>query len=109
MDNNYSGETAFLRDEFLNSEVDYLKQLINVPEFFELYGEYRGLGTSALSQRLVALSTLMESGQIKEEDEGKIELEMICCCLAIEDALKTKGPKVLTPEPTEEITNGRTL
>lgn len=109
MEHNYSDEIAITRDTFLTSEIDYLKQLAQVPEFIGLYNQYRGVKASELSARLVTLTQMMENGQVKEDDEKKVELEVMCCCLAIEDATKSLGAKVLTPEVDEEITHGRSL
>ena len=107
MDYNYSDEIAHTRDTFLTSEIDYLRQLSQVPEFIDLYSKFKGKRASELSTRLVNLTQMMENGQIKEEDERKVELEIMCCCLAIEDATKSLGGKVLTPNYDEEITHKR--
>ena len=107
MDHNYSEETAHTRDTFLISEIDYLRQLSQMPAFIDLYKQYRGVKASELSSRLVTLTQMMENGEVKEEDEEKVELDIMCCCLAIEDATKSLGPRVLTPEPEEERTHGR--
>ena len=109
MDHNYSSEIAHTRDSFLISEFEYLKQLSQVPEFIDLYNNFKGVSASELSTRLVNLTQMMENGQIKEEDEKKVELEIMCCCLAIGDATKSLGGKVLTPEYDEEKTHGRIL
>ncbi len=109
MEHNFSEETAHTRDTFLTSEIDYLKQLSQVPEFIDLYNKFRSVKASELSARLVTLTQMMENGQVKEEDEKKVELEVMCCCLAIEDATKSLGAKVLTPENDEEMTHGRSL
>lgn len=107
MDHNYSEEVANTRDVFLTSEIDYLKKLSQVPEFMELYNSFKTIGVSTLSSRLVTLTQMMENGEVKEEDEKKVELEVMCCCLAIEDAVKSLGEKTLRPNNETEITNVR--
>ena len=110
MDYNYSGETADTRDAFLESEIDYLKQLVQIPEFLQVYEQYKNFGVSQLSERLKVLTEMMERGEVREEDEGKVELEVMCCCLAIEDAVRRKT-RVKTPDyddyEEEKMTNGR--
>ena len=107
MEHNYSEEIANARDVFLTSEIDYLKQLSQVPEFLKLYESYKNVGASKLSARLLTLTQMMENGEVKEEDEKKVELEVMCCCLAIEDAVKLLGAKTLSQTHDEEKTNGR--
>ena len=107
MEHNYAGEVALTRDTFLSSELDYLKQLAEIPDFIELYRQYKGANMDKLSERLMTLIQKMENGEISEEEEQKTELEIMCCCLAIEAAIKTKGSKVLTPEKKEDMTYGR--
>ena len=109
MEHNFSEEIAHARDTFLTSEIDYLKQLSQVPEFLELYNSFKTVSASKLSARLLTLTQMMENGEVKEEDEKKIELEVMCCCLAIEDAVKSLGGKILTPDHETEMTNGRSL
>ncbi len=107
MEHNFSEEIAHTRDTFLTSELDYLKQLSQVPEFWELYNKYKNVSVSELSQRLVTLTEMMENGQVNEDVEGHVELDIMCCCLAIEDAIKT-NVKVLTPYyAEEELSHGR--
>ena len=107
MEHNFSEEIANARDVFLTNEIDYLKQLSQLPEFLELYNSFKNIGASKLSARLLTLTQMMENGEVKEEDEGKVELEVMCCCLAIEDAVKSLGAKTLTPDHEAEMTNGR--
>ena len=107
MEHNFSEEIAHTRDIFLTSEIDYLKQLSQVPEFLELYESFKNIGASKLSARLLTLTQKMENGEVKEEDEKKVELEVMCCCLAIQDAVKSIGARTLTPTYDEEMTNGR--
>ena len=109
MEHNFSEEIAHTRDTFLTSEIDYLKQLSQVPEFLELYNSFKNVGASKLSARLLTLTQMMENGEVKEEDEKKVELEVMCCCLAIEDAVKSLGGKTLTPNHEVEMTTGRSL
>ena len=109
MEHNFSEEIAHARDTFLTSEIDYLKQLSQMPEFLELYNSFRNVGASKLSARLLTLTQMMENGEVKEEDEKKVELEVMCCCLAIEDAVKSLGAKTLTPDNVEEVKSGRSL
>ena len=106
MEHNYLEEIANTRDAFLKSEIDYIKQLAQIPEFLQLYEKYKTVGASKLSARLQVLTQMMENGEVKEEDEDKVELEVMCCCLAIEDAVKRRT-RVLTPDYEEEMTNGR--
>ena len=105
MDHNYSGEITNIRDTFINSEIDYIKKLSQVPEFLELYAAYSEVPVDELSGRLTGLLEKMENGEIKQENEKSVELEMICCCLAIKDAV-LKKQLVLTPSG-EEKTEGR--
>jgi len=107
MEHNFSEEIAHARDTFLTSEIDYLKQLSQVPEFLELYNSFKTVGASKLSARLLTLTQMMENGEVKEEDEKKVELEVMCCCLAIEDAVKSLGAKTLTPDNVEEVKGGK--
>ena len=98
MEHNFSEEIAHARDTFLTSEIDYLKQLSQVPEFLELYNSFKTVGASKLSARLLTLTQMMENGEVKEEDEKKVE-----------DAVKSLGGKILTPNHETEMTNGRSL
>ena len=106
MEHNFSEEIANARDVFLTSEFEYLKQLSKVPEFLKLYNSFKNVGASKLSARLLTLTQMMENGEVKEEDEKKVELEIMCCCLAIEDAVKSLE-KTLTLDDEVEMTKGR--
>ena len=107
MEHNYADELATLRDSFLSGEIDYLKELVKMPEFLEIFEKYRGSNLGVLSRRLTVLTEMMENGEVKEDEEAKVELDIMCCCLAIEDAIKTKGSLVKTPN--QEELNGRSL
>jgi hypothetical protein len=103
MEHNYSEEIANTRDTFLSSEIEYLKDLSQTTGFIELYSRFHNVDASVLSTRLLTLTQMMENGEVKEEDEKKVELEIMCLCLAIKDAVKTLGAKKLTPNhETEE-------
>ena len=52
------------------------------------------------------LHGLMESGQVKEENEGDVELSMIACVLAMSDKIK-ELILVKTPDYSEGRSNGR--
>lgn len=105
MEHNYSEEISHVRDTFLTSEIDYLKQLSQIPEFLDLYNSFKTVSASKLSARLLTLTQMMENGEIKEEDENEVELEIMCCCLAIEDAAKSLGGKIIMPINEEEMTS----
>lgn len=107
MEQNIYEEVALTRDTFLNSEIEFLKQLVEMPEFLPMLTMYVKYNIGQLSERLTALTQKMENGEVSEDEEQKVELEIMCCCLAIEDKIKVKGPKVLTPENKNELTNGR--
>ena len=107
MEQNIYEEVALTRDTFLNSEIDFLKQLSEMPEFIEMLALYVKYNIGQLSERLTALTQKMENGEVSEDEEQKVELEIMCCCLASEDKIKIKGPKVLMPENKQELTNGR--
>ena len=107
MEQNVNEEVSLTRDIFLNSEICFLKRLVEIPEFIPMLDIYIKYNIGQLSERLIALTQKMENGEVSEDEEQKVELEIMCCCLAIEDKIKVKGPKVLTPENKNELTNGR--
>ena len=96
MGHNFEKEVADTRDAFLTSEIDYLKKLVQVPGFLELYQSFKSFNVGDLSNRLLTLTQMMENGEVKEEDASKVELEIMCCCLAIEDAAKSLGAKEIS-------------
>ena len=83
-----SRDTEDLRDSFLISEFEYIAELAKTPAFKAYYQQYKGEDIDVLSNRLKALHQMMDEGKIKKEDEEKVELQMICCCLAIEDEIR---------------------
>ena len=83
-----SKETEDLRDNFLLSEFDYIKDLVKTPGFASYYQTYKGEDIDVLTNKLLTLHQMMEEGKIKRTDEEKVELQMICCCLAIEDEIR---------------------
>ena len=108
MEKSYSDEEQYTSDVFLISVIDYVKQLASIPEFITLFERVEKLGASTAAKRLLTLTEMMENGQVKEEGESKVELEMICCSLAIDGFCKMKLKK-LTPnmEQESEISHGR--
>ncbi len=83
-----SRETEDIRDAFLMSEFEYIEQLSQLPQFAEYYNNYKKEDTDSLSRKLLSLYQMMESGKIPEDSEDKVELQMICCSLAIEDKIR---------------------
>ena len=83
-----SKETEDIRDALLLSEFDYIKELIKKPGFVDYYKSYKGQDIDLLSNQLLTLHKMMEEGKIRKADEEKVELQMICCCLAIEDEIR---------------------
>lgn len=88
MDFHFPIELDEFRHEFLKSEVYYLEQLIRIPEFIDYYSKFRYMPEDKLINKLETLYVMMENCQIEKKDESNIELQMICCCLAIDDYIK---------------------
>ena len=87
-DYHISKETEEIRDAFLVSEFPYIEELIKTRGFADYYNKYKNENVDLLSKKLITLYTMMEEGKIEEGNEEKIELQMICCCLAIEDKIR---------------------
>ena len=88
MDYHIARESEDIRDAFLMGEFGYIEKLSQLPEFAKYYANYKGQDVQTLSSRLLTLYQMMEEGKIKQEDEEKVELQMICCSLAIEDEIR---------------------
>ena len=91
MDFKYTSDLEEFRKEFLKSEVEYLEQLIKVPEFIDYYIKFQDYNPTELIKRLEILYSMIEECRIEEKYESKVELQMICCCLAIEDYIKRQS------------------
>ena len=84
-----SRETEKIRDDILISKFGRIEELVKKPGFAEYYKlYYRGQDIDVLSNKLLTLHKMVEEGKIKEKDQEKVELQMICCCLAIEDEIR---------------------
>lgn len=83
-----SRDTEDLRNSFLLSEFEYIDELTKTPGFAEYYQTYKGQDIDLLTNKLNSLHQMMEEGKINEADEDKVELQMLCCCLAIEDEIR---------------------
>lgn len=102
MDHNYSGEISHIRDTFLRSESEFLKEIAHKPGFVQLYNYFAAMSLNEVVTKMTNLVDKMENGEIKQEDEDKVELAIICCCLAIEDAVKKKRLVLIKNEAKEE-------
>ena len=91
MDFHFPIELEEFRQEFLKAEVDYLEKLVRIPEFIDYYYKFKNMPEDKLINKLETLYQMMENCQIKEQDESNVELQMICCCLAIEDYVKRES------------------
>jgi hypothetical protein len=88
MDYHIAKETEDIRDAFLIAEFEYIEKLVKIPGFSLYYSKYKDQDVQTLSSRLLTLYQMMEEGKITKPDEKKVELQMICCCLAIEDEIR---------------------
>ena len=102
MDHNYSGEISHIRDTFLRSESEFLKEVAYKPGFVQLYNYYAAMSLEEIIARMTNLINKMENGEVKQEDEDKVELAVMCCSLAIEDAVKRRIKELTRHEEKEE-------
>lgn len=93
---------------FVSLEEDYIKQLLSIPEFYEYLSEYLKYSNLELIEKFKKNQESMENGEVTEDKEDDVELEMIACVLAMADKIKrlilVKTP---TYEEEEERSNGR--
>ncbi len=91
---------------FLSLEKEYVLRLLEIPTFVDYLREYFAYSNEELMRRFSKLHEQMENGEVKEEDEGKVELSMIACVLAMSDKIK-ELILVRTPNFSEGRSNGR--
>ncbi len=92
---------------FLSLEEDYVNQLLVIPEFHLFLNQYFKYSNKELVTHFAMLQEKMDRGEVKEEEEDKIELSMIACVLAMSENIK-KLIKVKTPNYENKGNNGRT-
>ena len=87
---------------FVSMEKEYIEQLIRIPEFQEYLMKYFTYSNENLMGLFSRMQQQMDNGEIKEEDEEKIELSMIACILAMSEKVKrlilTKHPSLSDEE-----------
>ena len=99
--NNTSGEYAHLRDSFFgidshygcadlrakgNGEIDYLKQILeSSPRARMLHDKFLKMNPKLLYDRAMELITLVDMGQVKNEDLEYVEAEIALLLAGIED------------------------
>ena len=99
--NNISGEYAHLRDSFFgieshygcadtrakgNGEIDYLKQILeNSPKARKLHQKFLKMDPKVLYDKAMELITLVDMGQVKNEDLEMVEAQIALLLAGIED------------------------
>lgn len=88
---------------FLSLEEEYIKQLIEMPEFYQMLLMYRAFSNEELLNIFRTCHERMENGLVEEKDEGKAELQMIASTLAMADKIKQL---ILTKNYSESKADG---
>ena len=99
--NNINGEYAHLRDSFFgieshygsadlrakgNGEIDYLKQILeNSPRARELHQRFLKMNPKLLYDKAMELITLVDMGQVKNEELEMVEAQIALLLAGIED------------------------
>jgi len=98
---NVNGEIAYLRDVFLNAELDYFKELLKNEkireQFILLMIDY---SPEKLYAEAVKRINSIELGEVKEEKLDIVEGEITLLLAAIQDKVLIKE-LILTPNMTE--------
>ena len=113
--NNISGEYAHTRDCFFgidssygcadtrakgNGEIDYLKQILNnSPKARKLHQKFLKMDPKVLYDEAMKLMTLIDMGQVKNEDLEEVEAKIALLLAGIEDLHLVK---ILEKTPYEE-------
>ena len=113
--NNINSEYANLRDSFFgidshygcadtkakgNGEIDYLKQLLDTsPRARNLHQKFLNMNPKVLYDKAMELITLVDMGQVKNEDLEMVEAQIALLLAGIEDLHLVK---ILELTPNEE-------
>ena len=73
---------------FLSLEEEYINQLIKVPAFYKIISMYFSFTNEELMAIFKSCHEKMENGLVTEQDEDKVELQMIASTLAMSDKIK---------------------
>ena len=111
--NNISGEYAHLRDSFFgidshygcadlkakgNGEIDYLKEILDKsPNARKLHQKFLKMDPRILYEKAMELITLVDMGQVKNEDLEMVEAQIALLLAGIEDLHLVKTLE-LTPD-----------
>ena len=87
---NISGEIAHLRDTFLSAEYDYLKALIQIPEFKEFVVTALDYPPEELFKEATKRIDRIENGEVKESDLEQVEAEITILLASIQDEVLLK-------------------
>ncbi len=92
---------------FFSLEDEYVKQLMEIPDFYKLVLSYYSLSNEELMRLFSKNYDNMETFAVEEKDEHKTELEMIACVVAmaskIKQLRKTKAPDLGEVEETSYV------
>ena len=113
--NNISGEYAHTRDSFFgidshygcadlrakgNGEIDYLKEILtSSPKARKLHQKFLKMDPRVLYDKAMELITLVDMGQVKNEDLEEVEAQIALLLAGIEDLHLVK---LLELTPNEE-------
>ena len=92
---------------FMEMEGDYVLKLLQIREFEEFVTKFYAYSNIALMHRFIELQERMDNGEVTEEDEEKVELEMIACVLAMAEKVKVRILSKTSTFKEEEKSHGR--
>ena len=100
--NNISGNIAFLRDTFLDSEKQYLEELMKQPKYKAFIEKLNKYGSKELSLEAIRRISDIETGNVNSDDLERVETEITLLLASIQDCVREKV-KEKTKEAHEEL------
>lgn len=92
---------------FISLEKEYIEELMRIPEFQQYLMKYFAYSNENLLGLFSRMQQQMDNGDIKEEDEGTVEMSMIACILAMSEKVKRIVLAKQRSVEKEELSHGR--